>query len=327
MIRSRFFTFLTIGGCMLVLAAATAFGTVRHTLNLVTPSAQARLLYIEPGDSLRRIAQKATKLGIVQRPWHFWLAARYVRQETRLKAGEYEIKPSTALADVIKAVVAGDIYYRRIIIPEGFSVQQIEALLTGALGLNWDGYSAPDEGSLLPETYYYTRGESVSALVGRMKKNMTDTLDLLWGTRANGLAITSKQDALILASIVEKETGVPQERRLVAAVFLNRLKKRMRLQSDPTVVYGLTYGLPLGRRLTGADLKMKTPFNTYQISGLPSAPIANPGRASIEAVLRPSDVPYLYFVADGTGAHAFSSTLKAHNRNVKKWRKIRDSAN
>jgi len=324
MIWSRFFTYMTLGVCAFMLTAALVLGTVRHALTLPSPSAQIQYLYIEPGDSLRQIAQTAKEIGLVERSWHFWMAARYLRQETRLQAGEFEITPATTISAIINKVVAGGVYYRRIVVPEGLSIQQIEGVLINSPGLNWEGYSAPVEGSLLPETYYYTRGESVKTVVARMRAKMDDTLDALWAVQASGLPVTSKEQVLVLASIVEKETGTPEERGLVAAVFLNRLKQRMRLQSDPTVVYGLTYGLPLGRRLTSADLKMHTPYNTYRIAGLPPLPIANPGRASIEAVLLPADVPYLYFVADGTGGHAFATTLKDHNRNVAHWRRVRD---
>jgi len=282
-------------------------------------------LYIEPGDGLKRIAYKARKLGLVVRPWHFVAGSRLLAKETKLQAGEYAIESHAKLSKIIEKISEGDVYYRKLAVPEGLSVVQVETLLFQAADLDWEGYTSPEEGSLLPETYFYTRGERASSLVARMQGNMQSALDKLWQERAPGLPISSKAEALVLASIVEKETGVPAERGLVAAVFTNRLKRHMRLQSDPTVVYGITMGQPLGRRLTLDDLKQETAFNTYRIHGLPPTPISNPGADSVAAVLSPSDVDYLYFVADGNGGHTFAKTLREHNRNVARWRRIRDA--
>jgi UPF0755 protein len=182
---------------------------------------------------------------------------------------------------------------------------------------------APPEGSLLPETYFFERGDTRQDILDRMVTGHRDALARLWPARASGLPIENEAEWIVLASIVEKETGVASERPLVASVFVNRLKKGMRLQSDPTVIYGITEGKgPLGRGLTRKELDTPTPYNTYQIDGLPPGPIANPGLASLEAVLHPADTKYLYFVADGTGGHVFAETLKEHNENVRKWREI-----
>ena len=325
MIWSRFFHILTFGICGAVLLASVSLGVGRHTLSLSARTSETVYLYIEPGDGLKGIAHKARKLGLVVRPWHFVAGARLLAKETTLQAGEYAIEPHAKLQDIIEKIAAGDVYYRKLAVPEGLSVAQVEALLFEASGLDWEGYSSPEEGSLLPETYFYTRGEKASSLVARMQKNMQSALDKLWQERAPDLPILNKAEALVLASIVEKETGVPAERGLVAAVFTNRLKRHMRLQSDPTVVYGITMGQPLGRRLTSGDLKEETAFNTYRIHGLPPTPISNPGLDSVAAVLTPSDADYLYFVADGNGGHAFAKTLREHNRNVARWRRIRDA--
>jgi UPF0755 protein len=181
----------------------------------------------------------------------------------------------------------------------------------------------PREGSLLPETYNVARGMTRTALVAKMMADQTRAIDALWPTRQKNLPFKTKKEALILASIVERETGVSSERPRVAAVFVNRLKKRMRLQSDPTIIYGLVGGKgALGRPIRRSEIRRKTAYNTYRINGLPPTPIANPGRASIAAVLNPADSKALYFVADGTGGHAFAETLEQHNKNVRRWRQI-----
>jgi len=210
---------------------------------------------------------------------------------------------------------------RKLTVPEGLTVMEILALVRAADGLQGTITLHPDEGTLLPQTYFYSYGDSRDAVVQRMRKAMDETLDELWPGRQDDLPIGSKRQALILASIVEKETGIPDERPRVAAVFVNRLRLGMRLESDPTVSYGMTLGRkPLGRDLTRADLQAPTPYNTYTNAGLPPGPIANPGRATIEAALNPAKTKDLYFVADGSGGHAFAATLDQHNRNVANWR-------
>jgi len=322
MIRSRIFIVLLFCAAAVVVIAAVSLGVARQTLSLTSASPHTEYLYIEPGDGLNVVAYKAEKLGLVRRAWHFVMAAKVLGRETGLKAGEYELLAHSTLSGIINKISAGDVYYRRIIVPEGLSVVQVEMAMVATHGLNWTGYVSPEEGTILPETYFFTRGEHASDLIGRMQQNMRRELDEMWHVRAPDLPVKTKEQALILASIVEKETGVAMERPLVAAVFSNRLKKRMRLQSDPTVVYGITLGEPLGRSLTSADLKNETAYNTYRMRGLPPTAIANPGRQSIAAVLSPALVDYLYFVADGTGGHAFAVSLRDHNRNVARWRKF-----
>jgi UPF0755 protein len=198
------------------------------------------------------------------------------------------------------------------------------ALLGQADGLEGTTASTPSDGSLLPDTYHYSYGDKRADILGRMAKAMDVTLAELWAKRAADLPLTSPTEALILASIVEKETAIPAERGRIAAVFINRLKKGMRIDSDPTVVYGLTAGAgPLGRALTRDDLKIDHPYNTYRISGLPPGPICNPGRDSLAAVMNPLATDEYYFVADGTGGHVFARTLDEHNRNVANWRKLK----
>ncbi len=226
------------------------------------------------------------------------------------------------MRDTLELMVSGKTVARRLTLPEGLTSFEVVALVQKAEGLEGEVQAVPPEGTLLPETYHYARGETRAEVVARMGRALDQVLDELWPERAPGLPISSPEQAVVLASIVEKETAVADERPLVASVFVNRLKKGMRLQSDPTVVYGLTGGKgPLGRALTRKDLQTPSPYNTYLADGLPPGPIANPGRASIEAVLNPAKTEYLYFVADGDGGHRFAKTLAEHNRNVAQWRK------
>jgi UPF0755 protein len=218
---------------------------------------------------------------------------------------------------------SGRVLLHPIAVPEGLTVQEVFALLAGNEVLSGDLPPLPPEGTLLPETYMTPRGESRAEVVERMRAAMHVALDELWAKRRPDLGLRSPEEALVLASIIEKETAVPKEYRLVSAVFHNRLERGMKLQTDPTVIYGLTGGKgPLGRELTRADLEAAHPYNTYVIDGLPPGPIAIPGRGALAAALDPAPVGYLYFVADGDGGHAFAETLAEHNRNVTRWRQI-----
>jgi UPF0755 protein len=204
------------------------------------------------------------------------------------------------------------------------SSAEIIALLESAEGLTGEIGDIPPEGTLLPETYHFSYGDARADIVARMKAGVSEAIEALWPKRRADLPLKSPEEAIVLASIVEKETGVAEERPMVAGVFVNRLERGMPLQSDPTVIYALTMGkAPLGRKLAKPDLEADSPFNTYRYKGLPPAPIANPGRAALEAVANPSRTDELYFVADGTGGHVFSSTLEEHNQNVARWRRIR----
>ena len=288
------------------------------------PLASEQVLIIEPGAGLGQIARQLHDAGVVEDDLTFRLGVRMMALSRSLKAGEYAFPAGVSMRDAAGIMASGKAVFHPLTIPEGLTSREILALvrdepkLTGALPSQ-----VPSEGALLPETYSFTRGDDRAALVARMRAAMDGTLMSLWPKRQSDLPIESPEEAIILASIVEKETGVPEERPLVASVFVNRLRKGMRLQSDPTVAFGITLGeAPLGRLLTQADLRAPTAYNTYQIDRLPPGPIANPGRAAIEAVLHPAETAYLYFVADGTGGHAFAKTLEQHNKNVAKWRKI-----
>ena len=211
----------------------------------------------------------------------------------------------------------------RVTLAEGTTVWQAAEALKRAEFLSGSIADLPPEGTLAPDSYEVTRGADRAALLAEMQARQTRVLDDLWASRQDGLPYADKAEALIMASIIEKETGVPDERGTVASVFVNRLRQRMKLQTDPTVIYGVTRGQgTLGRGLRQSELRAATPWNTYVIDGLPPTPIANPGRASIEAALNPPTTPYIFFVADGTGGHAFAETLAEHNANVAKWRQI-----
>jgi UPF0755 protein len=291
------------------------------------PSVTETVVVLPRGAGLDEITSRLNAAGVIERPWLFRLAVRLQGQDRALKAGEYAFPAGATPASVINMLARGETVARRVTVAEGLTVAEVFRLLAEAEGLSGDLPEPPPEGSLLPETYFYALGDERTALVRRMQRGMRQLLDELWPARAASLPLANRQEALILASIVDKETGVAGERGAVAAVFHNRLRRGMRLQSDPTVIYGLTAGNgPLERELTRADWLHESPYNTYLIDGLPPTPIGNPGRAALEAVLNPDDVDYLYFVADGSGGHAFGRTLEEHNRNVARWRRIKNDS-
>jgi len=289
------------------------------------PSTEEEVLLVPRGSGLSTIAILLEREGLIGDPLVFRLGVRKAGAGAELKAGEYAIPAEASPEQIMEILREGRALARRVTVPEGLTSREILALVSQADHLEGALPEPPSEGSLLPETYHYQRGDAAAELVGRMQEAMQTALQDLWAERSEGLPITSPEEAVILASIVEKETGVGGERPLVASVFYNRLNRGMPLQSDPTVIFALTKGeKPLGRALTRQDWKVDDPYNTYQNAGLPPGPIANPGRASLEAVLNPAESEYLYFVADGTGGHAFAKTLAEHNRNVAKWRRVRD---
>ncbi|MEM9168588.1 MAG: endolytic transglycosylase MltG [Pseudomonadota bacterium] len=286
------------------------------------PLADEKIVMIEQGASVGAMADQLQREGAIRSALVFKAAARARRQDGALKAGEYEIPIGASTLDVLDLLVSGKSVLHTLTIPEGLTTAQILRLAASAPKLTGEISLEPAEGALLPETYAFTRGESRDAIVSRMADAQTELLDALWEGRATELPYTTRREAIILASIVEKETGAADERRRVAAVFVNRLKRGMRLESDPTIIYGLTGGEPLGRGIRESELRKETPYNTYRVAGLPPTPIANPGREAIEAVLDPMQTEELFFVADGNGGHAFAETLQEHNANVAKWRRI-----
>lgn len=286
------------------------------------PLAEERIHIVPSGAGVNRIAHALEEDGIITNQMLFRAWSRYRKADGRLQAGEYQVPAGASMAEVLDLLVSGKTVLHRVTIPEGLTSYQAAALINEAAPLTGTA-ETPPEGSILPETYTFTRDEDRAALVGRMSDAMAETLAELWEKRAPDLPIKTPEEAVILASIVERETGVPEERPRVAAVFVNRLRKGMRLQSDPTIIYALSGGKGrLDRQLLFKDLELKDPYNTYYVKGLPPGPICNPGRASLAAVLNPPQTKELYFVTDGTGGHVFASTLAEHERNVRKWRKI-----
>ena len=286
------------------------------------PHDETRRVVLERGASLRSVTAQLAAADTLRNGLLFRLYVRLRGDAARLKAGEFDLPARANMETIRRLLIKGDVVLHKITVAEGLTSQQIIAQLRDAAVLSGE-VSVPLEGTLLPETYAVPRGMSRRALVKKMMAAQKTAMDELWPQRQKGLPLASKYEALILASIVERETGVAEERPLVAAAFINRLKKRMRLQSDPTIIYGLVGGQgKLGRPIRRSEIRRKTPYNTYRINGLPPTPIANPGRASIAAVLNPADSKALYFVADGTGGHVFAETLSAHNKNVRRWREI-----
>jgi UPF0755 protein len=232
------------------------------------------------------------------------------------------------MADIMDILVAGHSMEHKLTVAEGLTSKMAVDLVKGDPVLVGDAGLVPPEGALLPETYLFTRGTTRGELVAKMQDAQRKLLDELWAKRAANLPVKTKEEAVILASIVEKETALAAERPHIASVFVNRLKLGMRLQSDPTIIYGITKGYPLGRRIRQSEIARATPYNTYVIAGLPPQPICNPGKDSIAAVLNPADTKDLFFVANGTGGHVFAATGAEQAANVAKWRKIeRDQQN
>ncbi|HUZ90614.1 MAG TPA: endolytic transglycosylase MltG, partial [Methylocella sp.] len=310
---------------LLVVALASVFGLVwsQERIRAPGPLTASKVLYIAPGTEVSDIIANLEREGVIDSPFLLNVALLLEGNRSKVKAGEYLFKQSASLRDVIDTLVSGKQVLHAITIPEGLTSEQIVERLRASDVLLGDISEVPKEGSLLPETYKVVRGTVRADLLKKMQDDQKRAVDQIWSHRASSLPLRSPYELVTLASIVEKETGKADERPRVAGVFLNRLRKGMRLQSDPTTVYGVAGGKgSLGRGLTRSELDKPTPYNTYTIDGLPAGPIANPGRAALEAVANPSRTQDLYFVADGTGGHVFSETLDQHNRNVQRWRQI-----
>ncbi len=318
---SRFFNGLLAFFAAVFITAGVVGGYIDRVIHqTISTDEPIQHLYIKSGSGVSHTAYQIKAMGLIRDHRHFVLTSTVFGKNKDLKAGEFEISAGMTLIDVLNKIVSGETVTRKLTIPEGLTSLQIGSILSSAFGVEYDLVVPAEEGSLAPDTYHYKRGVTASELISRMQKAQNQVLDDLSFIQRHEI-ITGRHDILTLASIVERETALPVERPVIAAVFLNRLKKKMRLQSDPTVIYGINPSGRLDRPISMADLKAETPYNTYKIRGLPAGPIANPGKQSIAAVINPTQVPYLYFVADGSGGHAFAKTLREHNRNVRKWRK------
>ena len=308
---------LAIAGWLYVHGRFDTPGPARDEVAVVLPQ----------GLSAFDIADALEEAGVIDDPLLFVAGLWIEDKQHSLKAGEYLFEALVTPRGVMEKLVAGDTVLHRFTVPEGMTSAEVVAVLNAVPWLVGETGAVPAEGSLLPETYHYELGDSRAGMIERMKHAMARVLDELWQARDPAVALDNMEQAVVLASIVEKENAVADERPLIAGVFLNRLRQGMRLQADVTVVYALTGGeRPLGRSLSRADLRVESPYNTYRNGGLPPGPIANPGRASLAAVLNPAETNALYFVADGSGGHAFAETLDEHNRNVARWRAKRAKA-
>jgi len=274
-----------------------------------------------PRGGTEAIAATLNQAGVIGDARIFGIAAWWTRGEGPLRAAEFQFPANASIRDALTILREGRPVQRRLTIPEGFTARQILALLDRTEGLTGEA-PALAEGAALPETYSFSWGDARTSVLRRATVAMDQALAEAWAARAPNLPLSSPREALILASIIERETGVAGERALVGGVFVNRLRRGMMLQSDPTVAYVPGQGMPLDRPLTRADLDQAHPFNTYRIRGLPPGPIASPGREALRAATRPAETDFLYFVADGSGGHAFGRTLEEHNRNVARWRAL-----
>ena len=324
---SGIFTFLLI----MMFVAGGAAVVLQNRLNSPGPLTNSKIVVVPRGEGSHEIAARLERDGVISDRRLF--VAGYLLSKAgawvdgsgpfQLKAGDYQVPQAASMRHVMDIIAAGKTITYRVTIPEGLTSQQIVERLKADSNLSGDIDEVPAEGSLLPETFIVQRGASRQSIIDNMRAELQKLHERTWSQRRKDLPFKTWEEALVLASIVEKETGRADERERVAAVFLNRLKKNMRLQSDPTILYGIGGGKTVWNRpILRSEIAQKTPHNTYQIDGLPPTPICNPGKAAIEAVLNPANTKDLYFVADGSGGHVFSETLKDHGTNVQRWRNI-----
>ncbi|MBW8708394.1 MAG: endolytic transglycosylase MltG [Alphaproteobacteria bacterium] len=284
------------------------------------PWGNQSVVMVLPHSRTHDIAQMLERKGVIKNALVFEFDLRIRGLADKIKAGEYAIPSEAPMRAVAAILVAGKSIQHKLTAAEGLTSEMIWRLVQKDDVLTGDAGPVPPEGTLLPETYLFTRGETRAHLLAKMAKAQDVFLAQKWEARASGLPLASIREAVILASIVEKETSHPEERRHIAAIFINRLKMGMRLQTDPTIIYDLTKGYPLGRGIRQSELAAATPHNTYVIAGLPPSPICNPGKDSITAVLAPETSADLYFVATGHGGHAFAATIAEQERNVAAYR-------
>lgn len=312
---------LVFTGALLVFA----LNWVQGEIDRPGPTQGAKVIYIPRGLGSDAIGQMLLEQGFIEKPWLLMAATQLRRDPRALRSGEYEIPAGASLAAILEQLRAGKTVVRRLTVPEGLTSAQILDLIRTADGLEGGMADSLPEGTLLPETYHYQRGDRRAEMVKRLQTAMQAALSEAWNSRNLSVPLRTPEELLVLASMIEKETGVAAERERISGVFINRLRKGMKLQSDPTVLYGVVGGGGATKTLTRADLDTDTPWNTYTRAGLPAGPITNPGRAALMAAAKPMVTEDLYFVADGTGGHAFAKTLDEHNRNVTKWRQIEKS--
>lgn len=320
----RFLSGLFTLAVLLVMGMAALFYFGRQEFVARGPLAEDAIVIIPAGSGVEGIATTLQSRGAISNSWLFIAAAQLSGASPRLKAGEYLVRAGASMQSVMATIVSGQVVQHTLTVPEGLTSAQIVQRLNDDPVLIGRISAIPPEGSLLPETYLFVRGTTRAQMVDRMQKAMNRALDTAWGERDTDVPIRDKRELLILASVVEKETGIASERPMVAAVFTNRLRKGMKLQSDPTILYGLHGGnaWTQDRTLLRSEMDRPNPYNTYQIAGLPPGPIANPGMDALLAAARPARTLDLYFVADGTGGHVFATTYDEHQRNVAKWRTI-----
>jgi UPF0755 protein len=311
-------TLLLIG----MIGAGAAYYYGRQVLESPGPLKEDKVVNIPQRAGKRDIAETLNKEGVTDvNPWVFIGAVAALKASSDLKPGEYSFQKNASLRDVIGTIVEGKVVQHAVTIPEGLTSEQIVARLTDNDIFTGSVHELPREGTLLPETYKFPRGTPRDQVIQRMQQAHKRVLAEIWERRSQDLPVKTPEQLVTLASIVEKETGKPDERSRVAAVFVNRLKQKIKLQSDPTIIYGLVGGKgTLGRPIKRSEITQPSPYNTYVIEGLPPGPISNPGRASLEAAANPARTRDLYFVADGSGGHAFTETYDAHQKNVAKLR-------
>ena len=316
--------FFMMTAVVVVLGLGAALYVGKSQFNAEGPLKQTQSVLVSPGASLDSIAGQLERRNVINSKLAFTIGVQLHKAEDKLKAGEYLFEPGASMYDVMSALVSGKSILHAVTIPEGLTSLQIVARLQADEVLTGSVEAIPAEGTLLPETYKFTRGMTRQQILEQMQRARTRALEEIWQRRVPDLPVQTPDELVTLASIVEKETGKADERPRVASVFINRLRQNIRLQSDPTIIYGLFggEGKPTERPIYRSDIEKPTPYNTYQINGLPPGPIANPGLAALEAVANPSRTNDLYFVADGTGGHVFAETLEDHNRNVVRWRQI-----
>ncbi|MBM6580246.1 endolytic transglycosylase MltG [Microvirga sp. BT689] len=308
------------------IAGIFGFSMLQQEVTSKGPLQSDKVVVIPRNTGTGEIAQILKQEGVIEQPLLFQAYAYMNRQRGQLKAGEFQFKAGTSVDEAIDTLIQGKAILHTVTVPEGLTSEQIVARLYEHEILTGDVTETPREGSLLPDTYKFERGTTRQQIISTMQTAQRQAVEQIWQRRSPELPIKSPQELVIMASIVEKETGRADERTRVAGVFINRLMKRMKLQSDPTIVYGLVGGKgTLGRGIMRSEIEAATPYNTYVVEGLPPGPIANPGRAALEAVANPSRTKDLYFVADGSGGHAFAETYEQHQRNVTRWRQVEKS--